>query len=160
MNNKIKYLMSAVACLLMTACEKELPTFHDYNSYTFNGEDVNGGSWKTTLISSPSDVVIPDPSGSQSAEYLGEISNLKNAQATMSSHDRDQINYWTSNPEIRWNEIALELIAKYNLIPGPNDERILFPMLQILQDLHRSHLHILHMQVEHSHTYPLLSSMV
>lgn len=122
MNNKIKYLMSAVACLLMTACEKELPTFHDYNSYTFNGEDVNGGSWKTTLISSPSDVVIPDPSGSQSAEYLGEISNLKNAQATMSSHDRDQINYWTSNPEIRWNEIALELIAKYNLIPGPNDD--------------------------------------
>ncbi len=40
----------------------------------------------------------------------------------MSSADVKAVTYWTQNPIIRWNEIGLELIAKYNLIPGPNSD--------------------------------------
>lgn len=41
---------------------------------------------------------------------------------SITGKQKKDITYWTNNPLIRWNEIALELIAKYNLIPGPNPD--------------------------------------
>jgi hypothetical protein len=48
------------------------------------------------------------------------LTSVKAAIAAMSAEDEENIQYWGNNPIIRWNEIARELAAKYNLIPPPN----------------------------------------
>lgn len=110
------------AVLFFTSCEKDLPRYLSFDSYTFSTVDAQGGSWQPVLISSGNDLDIPVPSEITSAAYQQELNELRRQMAQMNTDDRREVAYWTANPAIRWNEIALELIAKYNLIPGPNDD--------------------------------------
>ncbi len=124
MKNKF-YLYLRLACIglsaiLMFSCEKDLPIRANYSDYEFSGLDENGGAWKPILLSGPGQISIPAPADVTSDTYLDELSALKTAMANLSSDQMEAIEYWTNNPVLRWNEIALELAAKYNLIPGPN----------------------------------------
>ena len=105
---------------LTISCEKDLPTYLAYENYEFASMDSAGGDWTPILISSGDEINVPTPSSTNSVEYLQELSEVKNQMSQMSGKDRSAISYWSQNSIIRWNEIALELIAKYNLIPGPN----------------------------------------
>ena len=69
-----------------------------------------------------SDISIPAPEDVSSASYQAELAEVEMEIGGMTESERASVNYWTNNSAIRWNEIALELIAKYNLIPGPNDD--------------------------------------
>ena len=54
-------------------------------------------------------------------EYRAELDAVnRHCLQILPQNSRRVVDYWTNNPVFRWNEIALELIAKYNLIPGPN----------------------------------------
>ncbi len=108
--------------LFVTSCEDELPTMANYSAYAFSGLDANGGSWTPILLSSSDQITIATPADVTSSEYLAELASLKSDMASLNGDQRRAIEYWTNNPILRWNEIALELIAKYNLIPGPNDD--------------------------------------
>src|SRR5690606_7143011 len=72
--------------------------------------------------SSSDQIEVPVPEEVSSAAYQAELSAMKSALSSQTGAQRAAIEYWTNNPAIRWNEIALELIAKYNLIPGPNED--------------------------------------
>lgn len=120
---KRKYIYTLMAgFLMMVSCEKELPELLEYRSYEFTDLDENAGEWNTVLGVSTDQVVLDAPADVNSNSYRQELQNLKDLQKTTSGDVRKNVTYWTSNPAIRWNEIALELIAKYNLIPGPNDD--------------------------------------
>jgi hypothetical protein len=124
MKNKLNQLL-LIACLglcaaLMNSCEKDLPTRADYQGYTFSRIDENGGDWKPVLLSGPDQISVPAPDDVSSAAYQSELADLKAMASDLSADQQQVVEYWTNNPTIRWNEIALELIAKYNLIPGPN----------------------------------------
>lgn len=108
--------------LLCMSCEKELPTFLKYQSYAFAGTDEAGGTWKPILIRSGADITLAAPKSTSSPEYQAELADMKAAMGRITSEQRQAVSYWTSNPVTRWNEIALELIAKYNLIPGYNED--------------------------------------
>lgn len=108
--------------LWLFSCDEELPMQANYNAYEFSDVDENGGTWTTTLVTSPDQIVVGVPETTTSAAYQSELAALKNATANLTGAQRDAINYWTNNPIIRWNEIALEMAAKYNLIPGPNPD--------------------------------------
>lgn len=114
--------LSLFAFLFLFSCEKDLPTYYPFQGYEFASIDPNGGSWTPILISSGDEINLPAPEATNSASYLQEIADLKMEIAQMTDEDTRAVTYWTQNPIIRWNEIALELIAKYNLIPGPNDD--------------------------------------
>ncbi|HMQ63622.1 MAG TPA: phosphoesterase, partial [Flavilitoribacter sp.] len=102
----------------LSACEKNLPTRIDFEDYAFVGLDENGGDWKPILLSASDQIAVDAPEDVNSAAYQAELAAVKSAAATRS----DAVEYWTANPILRWNEIALELAAKYNLIPGPNPD--------------------------------------
>ncbi|ADR23592.1 hypothetical protein MATR_25530 [Marivirga tractuosa] len=121
-NNTIKLIYSVLALFFLSSCEKELPTYYNFQGYEFASREPDGGSWTPVLIGSGDEIIIPAPEPATSASYLQEIEDLKVEMAQMSQADESAVAYWTQNPIIRWNEIALELIAKYNLIPGPNDD--------------------------------------
>ncbi len=113
-------LMLALIFASVTSCENDLPTHYNFSAYEFSDLDENGGSWQPILFSSGSDIVIDAPAAVNSAEYQAELAALKSASQNVNGSQADAIAYWTNNPLIRWNEIALELAAKYNLIPPPN----------------------------------------
>lgn len=109
-----------IALLAISACQKELPPFAEIKNYAFTGVDPEGGDWVPILIGHGKDLTIPAPAQINSSDYQQELTKLKAALASRSEADKETIAYWSQNPQIRWNEIALELIAKYNLIPGPD----------------------------------------
>ncbi|MBT31079.1 MAG: phosphoesterase [Thalassobius sp.] len=116
-------LLSAVLLALMLfSCEKDLPTYYEFQGYEFASTDPNGGDWTPILINSGDEISIPTPTSITSSEYQQELEDLKLAIRQMTTEEEEAVTYWTQNPIVRWNEIALELIAKYNLIPGPNSD--------------------------------------
>lgn len=119
MNNKFLIIIAFIIGTLFS-CEKDLPTFLEFKEYEFTSTDPNGGSWVPILINSGEEIALSAPTNINSTEYLQELEDLKSNIAQMTDADTKAVNYWSQNPIIRWNEIALELIAKYNLIPGPN----------------------------------------
>ncbi len=104
------------------SCEDDLPTRFKFSSYEFASLDNNGGTWTPILLSSSSQVAIAAPAATTSAAYQAELAAVKAARNELSGSQIDAIEYWGNNPIIRWNEIALELASKYNLIPGPNED--------------------------------------
>lgn len=124
MKNKIFkiFLIAFFGVIIVTSCENDLPTRADFTSIAFSGLDENAGTWKPILLSSSSQIAVSVPAAVNSSEYQAELAALKTATQNLSGSQVEAIQYWTNNPIIRWNEIALELAAKYNLIPGPNPD--------------------------------------
>ena len=121
-NLPVHIICACLGSMFMTSCEDELPTRAGYSDYAYAGLDENGGTWNPVLLSGPDQIVIAAPEDITSDAYQEELSSLKSATASLSGAQREAVEYWTNNPVIRWNEIALELVAKYNLIPGPNED--------------------------------------
>lgn len=119
-HNKIYFLLLAITIVTLASCEKDTPRYLPYEGYAYSNLNENGGSWVPVLEESGSSIAVAAPSNSDSQEYQDELQEVKNAMSNMTSDQKRTVTYWTNNPAIRWNEIALELIAKYNLIPGPN----------------------------------------
>jgi membrane-associated phospholipid phosphatase len=84
--------------------------------------DANAGTWKTYLLTSPDEVAVPAPGTPSGPGYTAEINEIKSLQAAMGSTGQNQINYWGAGAVLRWNEIARELVAKYNLPPVNNPD--------------------------------------
>ncbi len=113
-------LLYILLALGVFSCSKDLPTELAYSSYQFASIDENGGDWIPILISDGAAIEIPVPTDVNSDAYQAELAEVKSAIASMTASQKKAVEQWTNNPVVRWNEIALELIAKYNLIPGPN----------------------------------------
>lgn len=122
----MKRIFIKIACVALVftsvSCEKDLPTHFKFTSYEFSSLDEDGGDWQPILFSSASEIVIDAPAEVNSVEYQAELASLKSASQNLTGKQSGAVAYWTNNPLIRWNEIALELAAKYNLIPPPNPD--------------------------------------
>lgn len=123
---KKRFIISVVgACLCLwfvISCDRDLPVNMSYSHYQYGSLDEDGGTWSTVLLSAPDQIEIPVPADVNSAEYQAELADLKDAVSNLSSDQRNAVQYWTNNPAVRWMEIAMDLVAKYNLIPGPNPD--------------------------------------
>ncbi|AEE54047.1 phosphatase PAP2 family protein [Haliscomenobacter hydrossis] len=120
--NIITRFIICIGLLCVLSCEKELLTQADYSDYTFSSLDEKGGNWKTVLLSTANQIAIPVPKDVSSDDYKAELAALKTMMASLSDAQREAVDYWTNNPVLRWNEIALDMAAKYNLIPQPNPD--------------------------------------
>lgn len=108
--------------LALSACEADLPTMAAYSDYAWSSQDPMGGDCTPILLTDPTDIPMDAPESVTSAAYQAELAAIAARNAALTGEDRKNMAYWTNNSAIRWNEIALELIAKYNLIPGPNPD--------------------------------------
>jgi PAP2 superfamily len=114
------YTLVLVYALLLISCSKEYPTGIEFAPYEFSSLDFEGGNWKPILLTNNAQISIPQPSNITSDEYKSELSAMKNAMEV--DGNNTSIAYWGNNPIVRWNEIARELAAKYNLTPAPNED--------------------------------------
>jgi len=72
----MNYLYSLVAFFTLLSCSKEVDDAF-YKAYVPAKVDINGGSWKTFIVASPTDVAISVPKLVTDAAYLKEIDSLK-----------------------------------------------------------------------------------
>lgn len=120
----LPYIALALIVFLGIRSKKDIPRFEEFEAYEFTGLDKNRGTWRPVLLKSPSEIELDAPATFGSDEYKNQVDEIIRKQKSMSSIDREDMVYLTDNSALRWNEIALELAAKYNLIPPPNEQGI------------------------------------
>ncbi len=112
----IKIIAILAIMSIIQACDKNLkePIVVGYTPINI---DANAYNWKQYLLASPADIVVEEPKAINSIEYIAEITALKASLATLTTANKKAIDYWGAGAVYRWNEIARELSAKYNLAP-------------------------------------------
>ena len=105
------------ASLLFFSCEKDLnePVM---SAYVPTNVDSNAGTWKPYILTKADEVSINEPKASTSSEYIAELSKLKSTMALVTPEQKKAVAYWGAGAVYRWNEIARELAARYNLAPA------------------------------------------
>ena len=123
MKIQLRYIsLIALFAALSGSCVENLPTELAYEGYEYANLDESAGDWNLILMANNEEAVIPDPSAVGSAALNQELTEAKAKIANASAEQQAAVIYWTNNPLLRWNEIAVELSVKYNLIPGPNPD--------------------------------------
>lgn len=123
MKIQLRYLFLLSSILAVSvSCMEELPTQLEYEGYEYAELDPDAGDWNLILMSDNEQAIIPVPAAVGSPALNQELQDAKAKIASASADQRESVKYWTNNPLLRWNEIALELSVKYNLIPGPNPD--------------------------------------
>lgn len=117
-------LLAAVIALTVffsiNSCNEDLPTYYSFDPYIYSSLDEDGGTWNPNLLASADQIQIPAPEATSSPSYQIELAALKAISASPSGEQQAAINYWNGDGLVRWNEIARDLAAKYNLAPAPD----------------------------------------
>ena len=114
-----KFLFCTLLIFAANACSKDIAV-EDLTAYTPVSFDENGGSWKPILVASVPDSTIAVPKAATSAEYIAELAALKTAFNNATADQQSAVKYWSAGGTIRWNEIARDLAAQYNIAPNYN----------------------------------------
>jgi hypothetical protein len=115
-------LLSIGVVMSFQSCEDEQPAYVAYEPYAYSSLDENGGNWTPNLLTSSSQIGIPAPTDAASPEYAAELAALKTTSASLTADQQAAVDYWGGDGLVRWNEIARDLSAKYNLPPSPNED--------------------------------------
>lgn len=121
-NQLLNILVLFAVGTLGYSCMEDLPTEYEFTGYEFEELDVNAGDWNLILFTNNEQVVVPQPAAVGSVALNLELADAKSKIENASAKQKEAVEYWTNNPLLRWNEIALELATKYNLIPAPNPD--------------------------------------
>jgi membrane-associated phospholipid phosphatase len=115
----IKFLFAALLFLTTNACDKTIEVA-ELDAYTPASLDENGGTWKPFLVTSGTDITVAAPTTTTSAEYKAELAALKTAVNSITTDQKTAVKYWAVGGTMRWNEIARDLAAQYNIAPNNN----------------------------------------
>lgn len=117
------YILTAAAVFISVAsCKRDIEEYKMSNQLNPANIDTTGGTWKPVHLNAPTDIVMPAPKDVASAEFLAEIADVKRIAAGKNGSQKDAIQYWSVGGVLRWNEIMRELMAKYNVPPGYNED--------------------------------------
>jgi len=81
--------------------------------------DPDAGTWQMIVLTSPTQFTVPPPLSVGSANYQGELADLRNAQAQITAAQRTAIDYWSKGAVLGWNRLLLEFVARADLPPAP-----------------------------------------
>ena len=112
----------------VSSCDKTI-TEPIKEAYIPANLDANAGTWKTYILTNANQVAVVAPKASTDAAYLKELDSLKNKiLPALTNTNKDAIAYWGAGAAYRWNEIARELAARYNLAPAYNTTTNSYPV--------------------------------
>lgn len=86
------------------------------------GLDAGAGAWRMITLTSPTQFAVAAPAQTSSSDYQAELTAIRTAQGRLTAKQRQIIQYWSEGGVVRWNEILLGLVARYNLPPAPTPE--------------------------------------
>ncbi len=125
MNRRIKkayiFYIYIASILLFSSCNKSIhQATAGLSPLNPANEDLNAGTWKSVLLSSPDSFAVAAPAALTSSSYLADLNEIIGYQKNLSAGDKQTISYWSAGGVLRWNEIMRDLVAKYNLPPYQN----------------------------------------
>lgn len=125
MKNILKYIIISLPLGVggfLLSCDKTV-TEPLKEAYIPTKLDENAGTWKPYILTSSSEVAVAAPKATTDAAYLKELDSLKNKiMPVLTPANKDAVAYWGAGAVYRWNEIARELAARYNIPPASNAE--------------------------------------
>ena len=84
--------------------------------------DAGAGSWRMIAVTSPTQFTVAAPAQTNSPDYRAELNAIQSAQSRLTAAQRRNIKYWSDGGVLRWNEIMMGLVSRYNLPPAPNPD--------------------------------------
>ena len=84
--------------------------------------DAGAGNWQMITLTGPTQFAVPAPGQVSSLDYQAELNAIRNAQSRLTADQRRMIDYWSRGGVLRWNEILMGLVARFNLPPVPNPD--------------------------------------
>jgi hypothetical protein len=81
--------------------------------------DAGAGNWRMIALSGPTQIAVPAPASTSGAAYQTELAAIKTAQANITAEQKRMVEYWAGGGTLRWNEILIGLVSRYNLPPAP-----------------------------------------
>lgn len=118
----LKFLSVASVAGLIYSCQDDIPEYVGFEPYAYAVMSEDGGTWDPILLASGADTTLTAPVDVTDAAYLAELDEVKSYNGALSADEQEAVDYWGNNTVIRWQEIAQELVAKYNLAPSPDAE--------------------------------------
>lgn len=82
--------------------------------------DAGAGNWQMVVLTGPTQFAVAPPAQTTGADYQAELTAVKGLQSRITAEQRRLVEYWSRGGVLRWNEILLEMVARYNLPPTPN----------------------------------------
>ncbi|QJW91229.1 phosphatase PAP2 family protein [Spirosoma taeanense] len=79
--------------------------------------DPDGGNWRPVVLKSAADISVPQPAAVTSNAYQAELASVKNGLLGVNPEQNTAVTYWAAGGVLRWNQIARQLVAKYNAVP-------------------------------------------
>jgi hypothetical protein len=120
--NRLKRAVGIFATVaVLTSCDKTIEEPQRLG-YAPASADEKAGSWKTYLLTSATEIPVAAPKAVSSPEYVAELASLKQKSASLTKEQQEAVVYWGGGAVYRWNEIARELSARYNIPPAYNAE--------------------------------------
>lgn len=121
MKRLIKYIVLLSVSGSLFSCNKDITESNlEFPVLNPSKTDENAGSWKTILLTSPTEFPVTAPAATNSPGYLAEVNEVKGWQKNMTPEQAKAVRYWSAGAVLRWNEILRELVAKHNLPPYQN----------------------------------------
>jgi len=121
------FIMFAVTISIFISCNKNTTERnYQFQALTPVKTDINAGTWKTVLLTSPTEFPLAAPVATNTPAYIAEINEIKGFQRNLTDKQKDIIRYWSAGAILRWNEILRELVARHNLAPY-QDEAGVYP---------------------------------
>jgi membrane-associated phospholipid phosphatase len=87
--------------------------------FTAPNSDPGAGNWRMIALTGPTQIAVAPPGPVSGPDYQAELTAIRNAQASLTAEQRKTIDYWNGGGVVRWNEIMLALVSRYNLPPAP-----------------------------------------
>ncbi len=109
---------------LLTSCTKlELETVAE--PYAPTSLNESGANWNTFVLANGSEIAVAKPVDVKDPSFVKELDSLKNnVIGKLNSAQTLAVNYWGAGAVYRWNEIARELAARYNVPPASNSNGV------------------------------------
>lgn len=114
-------ILIATTLTLFVSCKKDIEGRTDNTPALAPANiDVNAGTWKTILLTGPTDFPVAAPIATTTPDYIAQINEIKTWQGDLTSQEKAIVKYWSAGAVLRWNEILRDLVAKHNLPPYQN----------------------------------------
>ncbi len=121
MKNSLRHLFLFALLLGFAQCDKT-PSNSVLEPYNETSLDANGGTWKTYVLTTGSELPVAAPEAVNTDAYAAELADLKNKMAAATADQKETARFWGGNGVLRWHEIARELAAEYNAAPKVNPD--------------------------------------
>ncbi|MFD2570941.1 phosphatase PAP2 family protein [Spirosoma soli] len=113
----IKYLFVCAITLFLPGCKEQTISEGVLPLREPATADPNGGNWRTIVLKSAAEISVPQPASITSDEYQRELTAVKTGVQGLTPEQLTAVSYWADGGVLRWNQIARQLVAKYNISP-------------------------------------------